>query len=147
MERIVILAKSLREANAYCREEGIRALFASNSTQVMNATKIIMLPGFDQRRDKFALAQAARNRRQFGKGVEFLYAEGWEMPKPVVTEAEIEHELEEGFAEADPIAQLDFTDDATLDALKAALNDVGITLKKLPAKKQDAPVVDAPVEF
>lgn len=148
MERTVVLAGSLREANAYCRDKGIRALFASNSTQVKAATIIIELPGFAPRRDRFTLAQSRDARLKYGRNVKYILESDWSMPKPVVTEAEVEQELEEGFAEADPIAQLDLTDEETLAALKAALRDHGLTLKKLPAKTPaEVPVVDAPGEF
>lgn len=143
MERIVVLAGSLREANAYCRDKGIRALFASNSTQVKQATKIIELPGFRRRRDRFTLANSAAARVKYGRQVEFVEENDWQMPKPVATEAEVSHELDEGFAETTPLAQLDLTDEETLAELKAALNDVGLTLKKLPQKAPaNAPVVD-----
>jgi hypothetical protein len=149
MQRTVILAGSLREANAYCREKHIRATFASNSTQVKQATVIIELPGFGLRRDRFTLANTRDARLKYGKNVEYIDEADWEMPKPAVTVADVEHELEEGFAEITPVGQLDLTDEETLVELKAALNEVGLTLKKLPQKNVpvEAPVVDTPEGF
>lgn len=144
MERTVVLAGSLREANAYCREKHIRATFASNSTQIKQATILIELPGFKLRRDRFALEQSRDARMKYGRDVKYIDEADWEMPKPVATVAELDHELHEGFAETTPLAQLDLTDEETLAELKAALNKVGLTLKKLPPKKpQDAPTVDS----
>lgn len=150
MERIVVLAGSLREANAYCRDKGIRALFASTSTQVQKATKIIELPGFAQRRDRFTLASSRDSRLKYGKGVEFIDEADWAPPKKILEEADEVTEPADGLEL--PLGGLpfgDLNDDDNLAELKAALNEVGFTLKKLPPKKTqaEAPVVDAPVEF
>jgi len=150
MERIVVLAGSLREANAYCRDKGIRALFASTSTQVQKATKIIELPGFAQRRDRFTLASSRDSRLKYGKGVEFIDEADWVAPKKVLDEADQITEPIQGLVLPLGVPDYgDLTDEANLNALKMALNRVGFTLKKLPPKKTqaEAPVVDAPVEF
>lgn len=150
MERIVVLAGSLREANAYCRDKGIRALFVKTSAQMKNATTIIELPGFGKRRDRFTLEQARDSRLKFGRHVEYTNEADWVPPEPMPTEAELEQEHEEGYAITGLLVeQLDLTDEETLTALKVELNKVGLTLKKLPPKKTEAeaPVVDAPVEF
>lgn len=146
MERIVVLAGSLREANAYCRDKGIRATFAKTPAQIQKATKIIRLRGFNDRRDRFALLNSAEARIKYGRNVEYVDATDWVPPEPLPTEAELQSEHEEGFATTEPLDQLDLTDEDTLLALKAALNKVGLTLKKLPPKKPEAeaPVVNAP---
>lgn len=148
MERVVVLAGSLREANAYCREKGIRATFAKTSAQIQRATTIIGLPGFDRRRDRFALLNSAEARMKYGKGVEYVDATDWVAPKP--QKADEPDSYGDLTVESLLVNQLDLTDETVLDELKVALNAVGLTLKKLPKQKTDAaeaPVVDAPVEF
>jgi len=142
--RKVILAASLREANAYCRDKGIRAVFAKSSAQVRQADHIIELPGFMKRRDRFTLGQARDSRVKYGKEVRYDLESDWVAPKPIVLELKLEADADEERL----FAGVDLTDERTLIELKAELNAVGWTLKKLPAKKtQDGPVVDAPVEF
>lgn len=149
MKRIVVLAGSLMEANAYCRDKGIRAVFAKSSAQVKQADHIIQLAGFSRRRDRFALEQARDSRIKYGRDVRFDDETAWEMPKPPVLEVDIEQEEAEGYAEVNGVYELDLTDQRVLLELKAALNQVGWTLKKLPKKKDEAeaPVVPAPAEF
>jgi hypothetical protein len=145
MERVVVLAGSLREANAYCRDKGIRATFVSNSKQINHATKIIELPGFERRRDRFALAQSRDARIKFGHHVSYLIEADWTPPKPPVEEVtDPEQDL------ILPLGGLpfgDLNDDENLAALKAALNEVGLTLKKLPQKTKAEIFADAPELF
>lgn len=151
MERVVILAGNIREANAYCVEKGIRGTFAQTPAQVHQATKIIKLAGFGRRRDRYALSQASDNRLRFSKEqVEYVDETSWAPafpPEPV----KLDETLDESYDHLDETAiagvyELDLTDEAVLEELKAALNKVGYTLRKLPTK-DEAPVVDAPVEF
>lgn len=145
MKRIVILARNFSEAFAYCKDQKIQGTFAKSSKQVHIADHIIELPGFAERRDGFALAAARDSRLRFNQNVEYTHETEWAPPAPVVEEADEELQALEQLNK-----DLDFgdlTDPDVLERLKAALNEVGLTLKKLPAKKQDAPVVDAPVEF
>lgn len=154
MRKTVILAGSLREANAYCRDKGIRAVFAQSSAQVRSADHIIELPGFSQRRDKFAMAASRDARLKYGKGVTYVEESDWVAPKwrtadsPDEEYAMIDDEIEPGGDTIPVTPELDLTDDRTLLELKARLNAVGWTLKKLPAKKPiDRSAVPAPVEF
>jgi hypothetical protein len=140
----VLLAGSIREANAYRLDTGKRhARLAHTPAQVKTATTIIELPAFKYRRDRHALEQARDSRIKFGKGVEYVEEHDWVPAPKVVEEVEALEVLNEDLHFGD------LSDQAVLDALKAALNEVGYTLKKLPAKKTQAepPVVDAPVEF
>lgn len=148
MNGVVVLAGSLREANAYCRDKGIRATFAKSSAQVKQATIIIELPGFRQRRDRFALMDARRSRLRFGKGVLCIDDTAWTKPTPLVDDEDLEQDALETLN--DDLQFGDLSDPKVQEQLKAALNEIGLTLKKLPAKKTapaEAPAVDAPVEF
>jgi hypothetical protein len=91
VDRTVILAGSLREANAYARDKGIRATFAANAAIIKSASKLIELPGFAQRRDRFALAQAADNRQRFDRRPVVVVKElDWAPPAPVVYQPELD---------------------------------------------------------
>lgn len=169
MDMVVVLASSLREANVYCQDKGIRAVFAQSSAQVAQSTRLIQLPGFLERRDRFALAAARDARIKYGRpAVEFIDEVDWVAPvKPI---EEIPDPPQDLILPLGGLPFGDLHDEANLDALKAALNEVGLTLKKLPKKTPDeapvvdlaaalrtsldevkslseAPVVDAPVEF
>jgi hypothetical protein len=146
MNGVVVLAGSLREANAYCRDKGIRATFAKSSAQVKQATIIIELPGFRQRRDRFALMDARRSRARYGKDVLCIDDTGWTKPTPIVDDPELEQDVLETLNE--DLKFGDLSDPDVQAELKAALNEVGLTLKKLPQKKSaEAPTVDAPEGF
>jgi hypothetical protein len=134
----VLLAGSIREANAYRLDTGKRfARMATIPKQVNHATTIIELPGFKNRRDRFALQNARDARIKYGHGVEYIDAYDWVPAPKVVEEVEALEVLNEDLQFGD------LTDEETLVALKAALNEVGLTLKKLPKKTPDeAPVVD-----
>lgn len=141
----VILAGSIREANAYRLDTGDRwARFAQTPAQIKQATKIIELAGFADRRDRFTLEQARDSRRKYGRPVEYVDATDWKAPLKVV-EA-IVRDDDDLYGERHPFG--DLTDEANLAALKEELNKVGYTLKKLPAKtKAEAPVVETPAGF
>jgi len=142
----VILAGTTREADAYRMENGPRfANYNPTVAQVRQATTIVELPSFAKRLDRFALQQARDNNLNFGRGVDYIRPQDWVWPKPKPAEPE-EVEVVDETATAS-LYEIDLTDETVLEELKTQLNKVGLTLKKLPAKKQDAPVVDAPVEF
>jgi hypothetical protein len=129
----VILAESIREANAYCVEKGIRALFAKSPAQVRQATTIIELPGFAKRRDRFSLGQSRDARIRYGKNIEYILESDWVRPVREVAEPEpVVEQIDERTFYAS-----DLTDPRTLVELKVELNKVGWTLKKLPTKKRD----------
>lgn len=137
----VLLAGSIREANTYRLDTDQRhARLATKPAQLKTATKIIQLPGFKDRRDRFALETARDSRIKFGRGaVEFIDEYDWTPPPKLVEEVEELHE------ELETSLFGDLTDPRHLLELKAALNEVGYTLKKLPAKKSaEAPIVNAP---
>lgn len=140
----VILAGSIREANAYRLDTGKRfARYVANKAQLKTATEIIELPGFKHRRDRFPLEQARDSRLRYGHGVTHVDEADW-LPPLKVVEAIVDGEVPDEGAVAG-VYELDLTDADVLDALKAALNQVGYTLRKLP--KAETAVVDAPVEF
>lgn len=147
MGEVVLLAGTSREADQYRLARGIRyANFNPTPAQVRNAEVILELPGFAERRDRFTLAQARDSAIKYGRGVQYALDADWTPPLPPEPEPEPEH------ASVTPeelmVYQLDLTDDVTLGLLKERLNEVGLTLKKLPAKtKAEAPVVDAPSDF
>lgn len=147
MKRTVILAGNYREARQYCQDKEIRATFAKTSEQVRMADHLIELPGFAKRRDRFAMASSRDSRMTFGKNVEYTLESDWTPPAKVVEEVDAEALESDVQAAISPLYEIDLTDETVLEELKAQLKTVGLTLKKLPAKKQDAPVVDAPVEF
>jgi len=134
MKRIVILAGNLREANQYCRDKGIRATFAKSSAQVRHADHIIELPGFAQRRDRFSLASSRDSRVTFGRNVEYTNEVDWTPPAKIVEDTDEELQAMEQLVEDVPEFG-DLSDPDTQERLKAALNAIGITLKKLPGKK------------
>lgn len=141
----VILAGTNREADAYRMENGPRyANYNPTVAQVKSAETIIELPSFAERRDRFGLEAGKEYALRYGRDVQHELVEDWVYPKPVEETPAPEPEDETAFAS---LYELDLTDPDVLERLKVALNEVGLTLKKLPAKKQDAPVVDAPVEF
>lgn len=139
----VLLAGSIREANAYRLDAGQRfARMATRPSQLKLATTIIQLPGFKDRRDRFKFEVARDSRLKYGRGVEFIDAADWVPAPKVIEEVEALEALNEDLQFGD------LTDEETLVALKAALNEVGLTLKKLPKKTQpEAPVAAAPEGF
>lgn len=143
----VILAGSIREANAYRLDTGKRfARYVATAAQLKTATEIIELPGFKLRRDRFPLEQARDSRLKYGRNVEHIDESDW-LPPLKVVEAVVDGEVPDEGAVVG-VYELDLTDDDVLDALKAALNDVGYTLRKLPVKTEaQVAVVDSPVDF
>lgn len=132
MRRIAILAGSLREANAYCVDKGIRATFAKSAAQIRMADHIIQLPGFNQRRDRFALAAARDARVKYGKDIRLDIEDEWTAPKQVVET--VSNAAPAPRDEEHPFDQVDLADEAVQEQLKIRLNAVGLTLKKLPKK-------------
>lgn len=150
---VVVLAGSIREANAYAIDKGIRVRYANIPDDLKLATKIIELPGFAERRDRFTLQEALKNRQRFGTPAEYELEADWVRPAPVV---EPEH---------DPAAdRRDRLVDAANEAVEALAADMGVlpqelidqlaskptpSPRKRAAKKAaaPAPVVNPPVEF
>lgn len=133
----VVLAGSLREANAYAVDKGIRVTNASTPEQVMAARHIIELPGFMQRRDRFTLAAARDSRLKYGKDVKYDLESDWVAPKPAPA-PEPEPEVTQEPVEPLTIAAFDWSDEDTLVELKVELNKAGWTLKKLPKKAEES---------
>jgi len=119
-------------------DKGIRVTNASTPEQVMAARHIIELPGFMQRRDRFTLAAARDSRLKYGKDVKYDLESDWVAPKPVMQTAIAAPESETATLTVDVTPYLDLTDDRTLIELKARLNEVGWTLKKLPKKSEES---------
>jgi hypothetical protein len=79
---VLVLAGSLREANAYGREKGFRVRFATGPEVVHAAKHIVELPSFRLRRDRFSMQQALQSRLRFGRGVQYEFADGWTYTRP-----------------------------------------------------------------
>ena len=82
---VLVLAGSLREANAYGREKGLRIRFATGPEVIQAAKSIVELPSFRARRDRFAQAHALAAVLKYRKNVNYLYDTDWVMPKRVVS--------------------------------------------------------------
>lgn len=120
---VLVLAGSLREANAYARAKGLRIRYATGPEAIHAAKSIVELPSFRKRRDRHAMLQALNNVLKFDRrgGVEYVLDEGWEMPKPV-------HVVP---AEDDAQARRDMLVDVANRAVEALANDLGITPEEL----------------
>lgn len=79
---VLVLAGNLWEANAYGREKGFRVRFATGPEIVQVANRIVELPSFRQRRDRFAMQAALTARLRYGKGVEYEFASDWTWTRP-----------------------------------------------------------------
>jgi hypothetical protein len=120
---VLVLAGSLREANAYARAKGIRIRYATGPEVVHAAKTIVELPSFRKRRDRHAMLQALNNVLKYDRkgGVEYFLDETWELPKPVYIIP----------AEDDAQARRDNLVDVANRAVEALAADLGITPEEL----------------
>lgn len=83
-----VLGRNFREANAYGAEFGVETVFVTTPAQLRSASRIVVLPSFETRRDRMVLAAALRSVERYARnGLKVERPDWvWDEPKPAAVE-------------------------------------------------------------